>query len=63
MSYQVRETCKRTDYMSKGRLSVLRQIYGSVKRQTEAVRTECLLEKMYKLQFPHSAAVLKMFIL
>ena len=50
-------------YMSKQRLSVLRQIYRSVKRQTEAVRTECLLEKLYKLWFPHSAAVLRMFIL
>ena len=46
---QIRETCKRTDYMSKDRVSVLPQIYGSVKRQIEANRTECLLEKLYKL--------------
>ena len=35
--------------MSKDRLSVLRQIYGSAKRQTEAVRNECLLEKCVQI--------------
>ena len=61
--YQVQETFNRTDYLSKDRLSVVLQIYRSVKWQTEAVRTECLLEKLYKLWFLHSGAVQKMFIL
>ena len=35
--------------MSKDRLFVLRQIYGSLKRQTEAVKTECLSEKIVQI--------------
>ena len=37
--------------MSKDRFSVLPQIYRSVKRQTQANRTECLLENCTKCDF------------